>query len=68
MGEEDQHLVVLYGSQTGTACDVAERVGREARRRHFKVKVMDLDSYQVVSPFPRYIILEVSSVVVKDRF
>ena len=25
-------LVVLYGSQTGTAEDLAERIGREARR------------------------------------
>lgn len=28
----ERNLVVLYGSQTGTAQDLAERVGREALR------------------------------------
>jgi hypothetical protein len=32
-------LLVLYGSQTGTAEDVAERVGREARRRFIRARV-----------------------------
>ncbi|XP_041368250.1 NADPH-dependent diflavin oxidoreductase 1-like [Gigantopelta aegis] len=40
-------LLVLYGSQTGTAQDVAERIGREGKRRHFTVRVMSLDSYAV---------------------
>ena len=31
-GELRGRLVVLYGSQTGTAEDLAERIGREARR------------------------------------
>ncbi|XP_067662793.1 NADPH-dependent diflavin oxidoreductase 1-like [Haliotis asinina] len=43
----ERRLLVLYGSQTGTAQDVAERVGREARRRHFHTRVSELDSYQV---------------------
>ena len=41
-------LLVLYGSQTGTAQDVAERIGREGKRRYFTVRVMPLDSYAVV--------------------
>ena len=41
-------LTVLYGSQTGTAEEVAGRVGREARRRHFQVTVMAMDSYDKV--------------------
>ena len=49
MAEQERCLVVLYGSETGTAEDVAERVGREAKRRHFAAKVMPLDSYNVVS-------------------
>jgi len=36
-----------YGSQTGTAGDVAERIGREARRRHFDTRVQGLDEYNV---------------------
>ena len=43
-----RQLLVLYGSQTGTAQDVAERVGREAKRRHFSTRVLALDDYQVV--------------------
>ncbi|XP_014437549.1 NADPH-dependent diflavin oxidoreductase 1 isoform X6 [Tupaia chinensis] len=41
-------LLVLFGSQTGTAEDVAERLGREARRRHFGCRVLALDAYPVV--------------------
>ena len=47
MGDERQ-LLILYGSQTGTAQDVAERIGREAKRRHFGTKVMSFDAYNVV--------------------
>ncbi|XP_071802445.1 NADPH-dependent diflavin oxidoreductase 1-like [Asterias amurensis] len=43
----ERRVVVLYGSQTGTAQDVAERVGREAKRRHFKTRVLSLDSYAI---------------------
>lgn len=40
-------LLVLFGSQTGTAEEVAERLGREARRRHLRCRVQALDSYPV---------------------
>ncbi|KAL2100070.1 hypothetical protein ACEWY4_004464 [Coilia grayii] len=43
----DRTLVVLYGSQTGTAQDTAERIGRQALRRRMKVRVEALDSYNV---------------------
>lgn len=43
-----RRLTVLYGSQTGTAEDVAGRVGREGRRRHFQITVTALDSYDKV--------------------
>uniref|UniRef100_A0A670YNY4 NADPH-dependent diflavin oxidoreductase 1 n=1 Tax=Pseudonaja textilis TaxID=8673 RepID=A0A670YNY4_PSETE len=42
-------MLVLYGSQTGTAQDAAERVGREAKRCHFHCKVEALDDYQVAN-------------------
>ena len=42
---DDRRLLVLYGSQTGTAQDVAERVGREGKRRHFRMRVLPMDSY-----------------------
>ncbi|KAK9823590.1 hypothetical protein WJX72_004073 [[Myrmecia] bisecta] len=40
-------LLVLYGSETGNAQDVAERVGREGKRRHYKVRVVRMDAYNV---------------------
>ncbi|XP_004848819.1 NADPH-dependent diflavin oxidoreductase 1 isoform X1 [Heterocephalus glaber] len=42
-------LLVLFGSQTGTAQDVAERLGREARRRRVRCRVQELDSYPVAN-------------------
>ncbi|XP_016042948.1 NADPH-dependent diflavin oxidoreductase 1 isoform X2 [Erinaceus europaeus] len=42
-------LLVLFGSQTGTAQDVSERLGREARRRRLDCRVQALDSYPVVN-------------------
>ena len=44
-----RRICVLYGSQTGTAQEVAERIGREARRRHLSATVLALDDYNVVS-------------------
>lgn len=41
-------LLVLYGSQTGTAQDTAERIGRQAQRRRMRVRVEALDTYNVV--------------------
>ncbi|XP_003473138.2 NADPH-dependent diflavin oxidoreductase 1 isoform X2 [Cavia porcellus] len=42
-------MLVLFGSQTGTAQDAAERLGREARRRRFGCRVQELDSYAVAN-------------------
>lgn len=42
-------LLVLYGSQTGTAQDTAQRIGRQAQRRQLQVQVLPLDNYNVVS-------------------
>ncbi|KAJ3213485.1 NADPH-dependent diflavin oxidoreductase 1 [Dinochytrium kinnereticum] len=40
-----RRLLVLYGSETGCAEDVAHRITREARRRHFIVEVTSMDDY-----------------------
>ncbi|XP_041667703.1 NADPH-dependent diflavin oxidoreductase 1 [Cheilinus undulatus] len=42
-------LLVLYGSQTGTAQDTAQRIGRQAQRRRMKVQVLPLDGYNMAS-------------------
>ena len=44
----ERNLVILFGSQTGTAEDVAQRIGRESQRRHIKTRVMPLDDYEIV--------------------
>jgi len=43
----ERRILVLYGSQTGTAQEVAERVGREAKRFLFNVQVSPLNDYQM---------------------
>ncbi|CAG9461302.1 unnamed protein product [Pedinophyceae sp. YPF-701] len=40
-------LLVLYGSETGNAADVAEGVWRAARRKGFAARVMPMDDYEV---------------------
>uniref|UniRef100_UPI0037E89305 NADPH-dependent diflavin oxidoreductase 1 n=1 Tax=Semicossyphus pulcher TaxID=241346 RepID=UPI0037E89305 len=40
-------LLVLYGSQTGTAQDTAQRIARQAQRRKLQVQVLPLDNYNV---------------------
>ncbi|KAF2348482.1 NADPH-dependent diflavin oxidoreductase 1 [Trinorchestia longiramus] len=42
-----RRLLVLYGSQTGTAEEVAERIAREARRRRYWPVVMQMNSADV---------------------
>jgi sulfite reductase alpha subunit-like flavoprotein len=41
-------LLILYGSETGTAEDVAEMIGRESRRLLFDTRVMAMDTYASV--------------------
>ncbi|ORX46531.1 riboflavin synthase domain-like protein [Hesseltinella vesiculosa] len=41
----DRSILILYGSETGCAQDVAETLGRQARRRRFKVRVLAMDDY-----------------------
>lgn len=43
----DRKLTILYGSQTGTAQDLAEHIWRESKRYHFTGTVMSMDKYDV---------------------
>lgn len=45
----DPTLLVLYGSQTGTAQDTAQRIVRQAKRKRLHVRAMPLDDYNVVN-------------------
>lgn len=51
MNKEERQLKVLFGTQTGCAKEVAERIAREGKRRHYKTQVISLDAYQFVSVF-----------------
>ncbi|XP_045467260.1 NADPH-dependent diflavin oxidoreductase 1 [Harmonia axyridis] len=41
------NLTILYGSQTGNAQDIAERIWRESKRYYFKSLVKSLDDYEI---------------------
>eukprot|EP00124_Ichthyophonus_hoferi_P000294 Ihof_evm20s10 gene=Ihof_evmTU20s10 len=45
--EDGRRLLVLYGSETGTAEEVAERIVREGKRRHFKTQLSAMDNYDI---------------------
>ena len=49
---DHDHVVVLYGSETGNSQDFAERVGREIRRVGRRCIVLSMDVFDVVSPSP----------------
>ncbi|XP_076867747.1 NADPH-dependent diflavin oxidoreductase 1 [Brachyhypopomus gauderio] len=54
-------LLVLYGSQTGTAQDTAERIGRQAQRRRVGVRVHALDTYNVANLISESLVVFVCS-------
>ncbi|KAH9451386.1 hypothetical protein Pst134EB_018857 [Puccinia striiformis f. sp. tritici] len=41
----ERRLLILYGSQNGTAGDLAHQLARGARRVHFKTEVSSMDNY-----------------------
>ncbi|KAG5678793.1 hypothetical protein PVAND_008428 [Polypedilum vanderplanki] len=40
-------LTILYGSETGTAQEVAENIWRESKAHHFRGKVLSMDEYEI---------------------
>lgn len=42
-------ILVLYASETGNAQDVAERTGREIRRRGGRCTVLSMEDFDIVS-------------------
>lgn len=38
-------ITILYGTQTGTAQEVAERIARESKRRYFKPQLFGIENY-----------------------
>jgi len=56
-----RNLHILYGSQTGTAQDLAEKIGREALRYLFDVKVVEMDDFPIASLPDQHFIVFVCS-------
>ncbi|XP_054468741.1 NADPH-dependent diflavin oxidoreductase 1 [Anoplopoma fimbria] len=54
-------LLVLYGSQTGTAQDTAQRIARQALKRQLQVRVMPLDNYNVANLISETLVVFVCS-------
>ena len=48
---DDRTALVLYGSETGNAQEVAEELGRLAERLHFITTVSELDMVKTVRIF-----------------
>ncbi|KAJ8937008.1 hypothetical protein NQ314_012090 [Rhamnusium bicolor] len=48
MNYANEKLTILYGSQTGNAQDLAERIWRESKRFYFRSTVKSLDEYNVL--------------------
>lgn len=44
-------MIILYGSQTGTAEDYASRLGREAKQYGFEPLLADFENFSFVRSF-----------------
>ena len=53
-GNPDRVLLILYGSETGTAQDFAQELGRAAERLRFDTRVLAMNDVDLVSPSPQY--------------
>ncbi|KAK9502323.1 hypothetical protein O3M35_011116 [Rhynocoris fuscipes] len=45
----NKRILILFGSETGTAQDVAERIWREAKQRHLHAEVSAMDNYNITN-------------------
>ena len=50
----ERNALLLYGSETGTAQDFAEEVGRMVERLHFTTKILPLDATELVRNLGRF--------------
>lgn len=48
MNYNNEKIAVLYGSQTGNAQDVAERIWRDSKCFYFRTVIKPLDDYNVL--------------------
>ncbi|GAU96944.1 hypothetical protein RvY_08310 [Ramazzottius varieornatus] len=43
----DRQLVILYGSQTGTAMDLAKRIRKQGKLRHFSTSLLAMNDFPI---------------------
>ncbi|KAI6185668.1 NADPH-dependent diflavin oxidoreductase 1 [Aphelenchoides besseyi] len=56
------HVLVLYGSETGTAHDLAEQIWRDGHRFHVPVRVQSFDDYDLNDlPNERFVVFLIST-------
>ena len=56
-----RNLLILYGSQTGTAIEISERIFRDAKRLHFNVRFMAMDDYPIKDLIEEHLVVFVCS-------
>jgi sulfite reductase alpha subunit-like flavoprotein len=44
-GTAKREVLILFGSETGCAEEVAQRIARESQRRHYSVRIQAMDEY-----------------------
>lgn len=58
---KNENLTILYGSQTGNAQDVAERIWRESKTYYFTGMCKSMDDYNVTNLINERLIVFVCS-------
>ncbi|KAG8667275.1 NAPDH-dependent diflavin reductase [Fusarium poae] len=62
MAVQDRSVLVLYGSETGNAQDMAEELGRICQRLHFKSRVEELDAVDLNALLqPSFVVFVIST-------
>ena len=56
-----RRLLILYGSQTGTAQDIAHQISRGARRLHFQTEICTMDDYERDKIFEEELVIFICS-------
>lgn len=55
--EQERSILILYATETGNSLDAAERIAREARRRHFLTTVASVDTYDPPQLFDKLLVI-----------
>ncbi|GMR41083.1 hypothetical protein PMAYCL1PPCAC_11278, partial [Pristionchus mayeri] len=64
----DMSLVIVYGTETGTAEDVAEGLWREARMRNLPARLVPMDEYDIESLSSEQVVLFVMATSGQGEF